>query len=71
MRTYKNTNELFQDLEAIREAYGLSIAQFCSYLNMGQSTYYRWKRGITPAQVDLCLSIINCLQEGPYNDIEK
>lgn len=64
MPAYNDTNELFQSIENIREEYGLSISNFCSYLKMSESTYYRWKRGTAPAQIDLCLSIINLLQGG-------
>lgn len=62
MREYIDTDDLFQDLEERRELLSLSINEFCEMLHMSKSTYYRWKRGISPAQIDLCLTLINFLQ---------
>ena len=60
--------ELFQIIESKREEYGITISKLCSHLKMSESTYYRWKRGAAPAQIELCLSIVNFLQEGLYDD---
>lgn len=50
-----------QDVEAKARAVGLSIADVCKKANVAQSTFTRWKRGVTSPTLAVCKRMIDAI----------
>jgi hypothetical protein len=68
---FQDTAELLQAVEERKELYCLSNAELCKILHLSESTYYRWKRGIPPTQIDSALAMINFLEGDVPSDTEE